>query len=176
MSRLAILALAAAGALAGCASSGTLSGAVSDISSDAQLKAVLFADRNHDYGDVDLTIYEGSLLLTGTMRSEEGRNAVVANAWKADGVKAVIDEIIVGDKTTIGQGIEDARIEATLRARMIGDDAVKSGDFKIAVSKGVVYLVGAARNEAQAARATALAAAISDVERVVSHVSLRAPG
>jgi osmotically-inducible protein OsmY len=175
MLRIAILALAAA-TLAACASSRSLSGSLSDISSDAQLKAVLFADRSHDYGDIDLTIYEGTLLLTGTMRSDDGRNAAVANAWKADGVKAVIDEIIVGDKTSIGQGIEDSRIEAALRARLIGDEAVKSGDFKIAVSGGVVYLIGAARDEAQIARATAIAADVSDVVRVVSHVSLRAPG
>lgn len=174
MLKIGIFAIAVAAALAGCASSRSLSGAVSDISSDAQLKAVLFADRTHDYGDIDLAIYEGTLLLTGTMRSEDGRSAAVANAWKADGVKAVIDEIIVGDKTSIGQGLQDSRIETALRARLIGDDVVKSGDFKIAVSNGVVYLIGAASSDAQIARATAIAADVANVERVVSHVSLRA--
>lgn len=171
----AALSLGAALALSACASSRTLGGSISDISADTQLKGVLLADRTHDYADVDLTVYEGTLLLTGTMRSAEGRDALLANAWKASGVDKVIDEIIIGDKTSFGQGVEDSRIEAALRARLIADGDVKSGDFKIAVSNGAVYLLGAARDEAQIARATQIASGLSGVSRVVSHVGVRSP-
>jgi len=170
---LAALGLVAALAASACASSRTLGGSLSDISSDAQLKGVLLADRSHDYGDIDLTVYEGTLLLTGTMRSAEGRDALLANARKASGVEKVIDEVVIGDKTTFGQGVEDSRIDAALRARLISDAGVKSGDFKIAVSNGVVYLLGAARDAAQVARATEIASGLQGVTRVVSHVGVR---
>ena len=49
----------------------TLSGSVNDIGADAELKAVLFADRQYDYSDVDLTVYDGRLMLTGSMLNEE---------------------------------------------------------------------------------------------------------
>ena len=172
--------LAAAGvgaflALGACASSRNLDQAFTDMSSNAELKNVLFSDRTHDYGDVDLTIYEGRLMLTGTMKTEEGRAKLMENAWKADGVKEVIDEVVIDDGTSFGQGVEDARIDQVLRARFIGDKTVVSSDYKIAVSGAVVYLLGVARSQAELDEAVELARTVAGVEKVVSHVALRGP-
>ena len=167
-----LLCVLAVALLSACASSRNLDESFSDIGADAQLKAVLFADRSHDYGDVDTTIYEGRLLLTGTMKSEEGRKTLVENAWKAEGIDQVIDEIIVGDGTSMGQGFEDARIDAALRTKLIADSDVKAGGFKASVSKGVVYLLGVARSEPELTAALDIARSIAGVEKVVSHVVL----
>lgn len=156
-----------------CASSRNLDESVTDIGADTQLKAVLFADRSHDYGDVDLTVFEGRLMLTGTMKSEEGRRKLIENAWKAEGVDQVIDEIIVGDGTSLGEGLEDARIDTALRARFIADGDVKSGNFKTSVSGGVIYLLGVTRSEAQLNEALEIARSIGGVEKVVSHVLVK---
>lgn len=166
------LLLALAGA---CASSRNLDSSVSDIGADSELKAVLFADRTHDYGDVDLTVFEGRLLLTGTMRSEDGRRRLVENAWKARGVDQVIDEIVVGGRTSVGQGFEDARIETALRTKLVFDGGVRSGNFKIAVSQGVVYLLGSTLSERSLNDALELARSTGGVEKVVSHVLIKAP-
>ncbi|MAW79104.1 MAG: phospholipid-binding domain-containing protein [Parvularcula sp.] len=174
----AILAAAGIGAflaLGACASSRNLDQAFTDMSSNAELKGVLFSDRTHDYGDIDLTLYEGRLMLTGTMKSDEGRAKLIENAWKADGVTEVIDEVFVGDGTGFGQGVEDARIDQVLRARLIGDKDVVSSDYKIAVSNAVVYLLGVARSQAELDRAVELARTTAGVEKVVSHVALRGP-
>jgi len=160
-------------ALSACASSRSLDQSFADISGNAELKGVLFTDREHDYGDIDITLYEGRLLLTGTMRSEVGRKKLIENAWKADSVDEVIDEIFVGDKTPFTQGFEDTRIDQVLRTKLIADRDVTSGDYKIAVSNAVVYLIGSAQNEAELEEATRLAANISGVEKVVSYVTLR---
>lgn len=170
-----LLVLAAALVLGACASSRNLDQSFSDLSGNAELKGVLFADRTHDYGDIDITLYEGRLLLTGTMPSEAGRAKLIENAWKADNIKEVIDEVFVGDHTTMGQGFEDARIDKTLRARLIGDKDVVSGDYKIAVSGAVVYLLGAARSQGDLDRALELARTVSGVEKVVSYVVVRGP-
>lgn len=169
------LVLAAALTLGACASSRNLDQSFADLSGNAELKAVLFADRSHDYNDIDTTLYEGRLMLTGTMRSEQGRAKLIENAWKADNVEQVIDEIFVGDKTSFGQGFEDTRIDQVLRARLIADEGVVSGDYKIAVSGAVVYLLGEARNQAELDRAVELARTVAGVEKVVSHVTLARP-
>lgn len=156
-----------------CASSRNLDESVTDLGANAELKAVLFADRTHDYGDVDITIFEGRLMLTGTMKSEDGRRKLIENAWKADGVDQVIDEMFVGDGTSLGQGLEDSRIDATLRARLIADGDVKSSNFKTSVSNGVVYLLGATRSQTQLDAALDIARSIAGVEKVVSHVLVR---
>ena len=165
--------LAAALGLAACASSRNLDQSFSDLAGNADLKNVLFADRTHDYSDVDITLYEGRLMLTGTMPSEAGRKKLIENAWKADNVKEVIDEVFIGDDTSFGQGFEDARIDQVLRARLIADKDVVSGDYKIAVSGAVVYLLGASRRQSDLDRALELARTVPGVEKVVSHVALR---
>ncbi|MGD9799773.1 MAG: BON domain-containing protein [Parvularculaceae bacterium] len=159
---------------ASCASSPNLDESVTDIGANAELKSVLFGDRTHDYGDVDITIFEGRLMLTGTMKSEEGRRKLIENAWRAKGVDQVIDEIIVGDGTSLGQGFEDTRIDTTLRTRLIADGDVKAGNFKTSVSKGVVYLLGVTRSQRQLDAAIDIARSIGGVEKVVSYIVVAA--
>lgn len=169
------LVLFAAVTLAACASSRRLDESFADLSGNTELRAVLFADRQHDYGDIDITLYEGRLMLTGTMKSDAGRRKLIENAWKADGVEEVIDEIVIGDGTSLGQGFEDTRIDQTLRARMVADGSVSSAEYKIAVSRAVVYLIGVARSQEELDKTLAVARTIAGVEKVVSHVVLRGP-
>ncbi len=160
-------------ALGACASSRSLDQSFSDLSGDVELKNVLFEDRSHDYGDIDTTLYEGRLLLTGTMRSEAGRRKLIENAWKAENIDAVIDEVVIGEKTSFGQGFEDGRIDKVLRARLIAHGDVSSVEYKIAVSGAVVYLIGAARNQKELDTVLAMARSIAGVEKVVSHVIVK---
>ena len=165
--------VAAAFALSACATSRSLDKTFTDISASSELRSVLFSDRSRDYSDVDITIHEGRLMLTGSMRSEDGRRQLIENAWKARGVDQVIDEIFVGDKTPFSQGFEDSRIDQVLRARLIAEADVTSGNYKIAVSQGVVYLIGTASSQGELDEALRVASSISGVEKVVNHVALR---
>ena len=167
--------LAAALSLSACASSRNLDDSFADLTGNAALKSVLFEDRSHDYGDVDITLYEGRLMLTGTMPSEAGRTKLIENAWKAENIKEVIDEVFVGDDTSFGQGVEDTRIDNTLRLRLTTAKNVVGSHYKIAVSGAVVYLLGVARDQAELDEAIELARSIAGVEKVVSHVALSAP-
>ncbi len=171
-----IFAAAALLTLGACASSRSLDASLSDLGGDAELKGILFTDRSHDYSDVDITLFEGRLLLTGTMHTEDGRNKLIANARKTGGVQEVIDEIFIGDQTPFLQGVEDARIDQTLRARLLAAGDVTSTRYKIAVSNGIIYLIGAAHDQAELDRALKIAGSIRGAEKVVNHVKLRAPG
>jgi osmotically-inducible protein OsmY len=171
-----LCALAAVLLVSACASSRSLDDSLSDIAGNADLKGVLFTDRSHDYSDVDITLFEGRLMLTGTMRTEKGRDKLIENAWKADGVDQVIDEVFVGDRTSFGQGLADTRIDQTLKAKLLADGDVTSSRYKIAVSGGAIYLIGAARTQAELEEAVRLASTIGGVKKVVSHVAVRQPG
>jgi osmotically-inducible protein OsmY len=170
MSALRLFVLLAAVLLTACASSRTLSGSFSDIRAETQLKGILFADRSYDYSDIDTTFYDGRLMLTGTMRSEEGRRKLVENAWKADGVKQVIDEILIAEKTSFGEGLTDTRIDQAIRTKLVMADHLSSSNYKMSVSQGVVYLLGVARDEEELQKALEIARSTSGVRSVISHV------
>ena len=157
-------------AATGCASSRSFGANIDDFSADTGLKKNLLFDRKHDYSDVDITVFEGRVMLTGTMRSQEGQQKLVENAFKAQNVIQVIDETVLSPKTSIGQGFQDSRIDQALRTKLITDRGITSRNYKIAVSDGTIFLIGVARDETELTRALNLAAATSGVRRVVSHV------
>lgn len=156
--------------LAGCASSRSFGANLDDVNADATLKRVLLFDRGHDYSDIDITVFEGRVLLTGTMRSPDGQSHLVENAFKAPNVVQVIDETLVANKTPFTEGLKDGRIDQALRAKLITDGGVTSRNYKIAVSNSTIYLLGVARDEGELTRVLNLAKSTSGVRRVVSHV------
>lgn len=158
------------GTLGACASSKTIGASLDDFNASQTLRGSLLLDRGFDYSDIDITIYEGRLLLTGTMRSEEGHRKLLASAWKAENVIQVIDEIFVGDKTPRGQGLVDGRIDQAISTKLITDRGVTSADYKVAVSGGVVYILGVARDDIALDRTLNHARSTSGVKQVVSHV------
>lgn len=160
----------------GCASERTLGGTFRSIGSDASLKTKLFTDRRFDYSDIDLTVSEGRLLLTGTMRSEEGKAVLIERARLVRGVRQVIDEVAIDEKTSRGQGWDDSEIDRTLKTRMLTQRGVDSRNYKVAVSQGVVYLIGRARDDQELQNALAIARDVKGVSRVVSYVNILFPG
>ena len=98
----------------GCVTNRTVGGGVDDVAADINLRSRLLGDNLYDYSDVDLTIYEGRLMLTGSMLSEDGKNHVNELAKRAPNVKEVLDELVISQKTTFGQGTSDALIDEKL--------------------------------------------------------------
>ncbi len=164
------LSAAALLALSACASSKTIGASVDDFNAANTVRGSLLADRSYDYSDVDITLYEGRLMLTGSMRTEEGRRKLVANAWKADNVRQVIDEIQIAQKTKRGQGLADSRIDQAINTKLLTDRGIASSDYKVAVSNGVVYILGIARDQVELDRALNHARSTSGVRLVRSHV------
>jgi osmotically-inducible protein OsmY len=160
-------------AAASCASGPSLDATFADAGVDVGLKRILLTDRRHDYSDIDITVFDRRLMLTGTMRSEQGRRRVVENAWKVEGVEQVVDEVLVAEKTSFGQGVSDSRIDQALRTRLIADRSIDSVNYKFSVSGGVVYLIGIAQDAAELDRVLEMARAASGVKKVVSHVVYR---
>jgi len=156
--------------LAACAQNRTLGDRVDDTSASLTLKRQLLFDRKVDTSDIDMTVFEGRLLLTGTVRSDADEVAIAERASKIGSVREVISELVVAPKTTVGQGTKDAFIDQKLETALIADTGVAAGNYRVLVSKGTVYLLGVAQGPNELRRVTGQAQAIDGVNEVVSHV------
>jgi osmotically-inducible protein OsmY len=123
--------------------------------------------------DLSATVYQGDVLVTGTVPSEDWRAEGIKRAWQIDGVKQVYDEIKVGPDESLTQNLSDDTISNKLRAQLIGDGDVKSINYFVTTVKGTVYLMGSARSQQELDRVVDHARNISDVRNVVSHVHIR---
>ncbi|MCI5045537.1 MAG: BON domain-containing protein [Aquisalinus sp.] len=165
-----LVAAAASVMITGCATNRTFGGGVDDVTADINLRARLFDDGLYDYSDVDLTVYEGRVLLTGTMRTREGKKHLEQLAARSANVEEVMNEIIIGQKTPFNQGTSDALIDEKLGFALLADNGVYRANYQIAVSGGIVYLLGVAQGPAELTRVTDHARNIRGVNKVVSHV------
>lgn len=156
--------------LAACVQNRTLGDRLDDSAASLNLKSSLLFNREVDTSDLDMTIFEGRLLLTGTVRSDADKMLVEERAARVPQVREVINELQVGPKTGFGRGTRDAWIDNKLETALIADTGVTAGNYRVLVSQGTVYLLGVAQGPNELRRVTAQAAAIDGVNEVVSHV------
>ena len=121
---------------------------------------------------VGVEVYEGRALLTGTLKSEEMRAQAVSIAWKASGVKDVINEIQILE-SSLRDLAKDAWITTQLKSKITFDKHVLAVNYSIETVNGTVYLIGIAQSKAEIDRVIAHARSISYVERIISHVRVK---
>ena len=147
--------------------------AVDDLTIRAELNHLFFQDDIDLYGNVSFSVFEGRVLLKGTVPTPEARIHALRLAWQAAGVREVINELQVTDDSGILDYARDTWISAQLKGRLLVDSDVLSINYAIETVNGTVYLIGIAQDEAELARVIAHARGIEDVKRVVSHVAIK---
>jgi len=121
---------------------------------------------------VGVEVLEGRVLLTGAVPTADDRIKATMLAWRAPGVKEVINELQVTDKGGIVSFTKDAWITTQLRAKILTDRKVLDINYSVETVNGVIYLLGIAQSQAELDRVTSYARNISGVERVVSYVRI----
>ena len=76
-------------------------GVIDDATIKVKITAKILASEQNLFLDIDSTVIEGRVLLTGIVQNQETRIEAVRKVWEVSGVKEVINEIQVGQKTTI---------------------------------------------------------------------------
>jgi osmotically-inducible protein OsmY len=120
-------------------------------------------------------VYDGKVLVTGTVKNPEWRVDAVRLAWQVDGVKEVHSEAQVSDKTSLSDDARDTWITTRVRSALTFDPNVRSLNYTIETVNGVVYLIGSARTQGELDRVTGHARNIPNVRKVVTYVDIR-PG
>ena len=124
--------------------------------------------------EVELQVQERRVLLSGAVSSPELRLKAVRLAWQAEGVKEVINEIEVTDKSSLSDYARDTRITTELRSMLLFDQEVRSVNYSIETVNQVIYLMGVAQDEAELQRVVDHARNVAYVRRVVSYVQMKA--
>jgi osmotically-inducible protein OsmY len=166
----------AAGAGAALGISAAKEGGISTAISDLQIKA-LIADKWFKYDmntftDLNITVDQGRVLLTGAVSDPDNRVEAVRLAWQVDGVKQIINEIQVNEGEGFGGMLSDKWITMRLRAALTFDKQVQSINYSIDTVQGVVYLMGVAQTQAELEHTIEVARTVPNVKQVVSYVKM----
>ncbi len=123
--------------------------------------------------DLNLQVQEGRVLVSGEVADADLRAQAIQLAWKASGVREVINEVEVGNAGGIRTYWTDSRIVRELEGRMLLERGVASVNYSVEAFNGVVFLLGVAQDQTELNRVLQLARNIASVRRVVSHVLMR---
>lgn len=164
-----------AGATAGVAASQErgLGGAIDDTGIRLAINKLWLQESTKLFLDVNLQVQEGRVLLSGNVPTPEARLAAVRLAWQAEGVREVINEIEVTDKSSLTNYARDVRIANELKGRLLFDREVSSINYSIETVNQTIYLMGVAQDQEELDRVIAHAKDIPYVRRVVNYVRLK---
>ncbi|MEC9145349.1 MAG: BON domain-containing protein [Pseudomonadota bacterium] len=122
---------------------------------------------------VDVTVNDGAVLLTGKVKTPEEKVLATKLTWEIRGVREVVNELQVTDKSSIKDIAKDLAASAQLRGKLIADDSVSSLNFSIDVVNGTVYLSGVAADAEEMNRVVGHARELRFVQQVVNYITLR---
>lgn len=127
--------------------------------------------------NVDASVNEGRVLLTGVVRDEKKSELAAKLAWKVDGVKEVINEVqVLEDKNyrpkNFSRVVRDTILTLEIETKLLVKPNLRSTNYKINTVNGVVYLMGIAVDEEELNRALDVVARVRGVKKVVNHIIL----
>jgi osmotically-inducible protein OsmY len=152
-----------------------MSGAVDDFTVKTNIQNAWIKANPNMQADLNVTVYEGRVLLTGSTPNPEMRAQAVQIARGVSGVKTVYDEIEVGPPETAMNSMKDTWITSRIKSDFVFDGKIRSVNYTVQTVNRSVYLIGSARSQQELDQATSLARNTADVKRVVSYVEIR-PG
>ena len=158
--------------------------------SASAMSTLMDADKNYLL-DVNVDVWEGRLLLTGTVHSASARKEV-AQAIRADKrVRRVYDELQIvsieelqrrrdsvktrspNRKEGADRVINDYWIETKIAAQLMAAADVSSVNFRWRAVRNVVYVIGRSRSQTEVSAALAIIRAIEGVVQVKSFVEIK---
>ena len=125
--------------------------------------------------DLNVTVYEGRTLLTGTAPTPEMKAQAQEVASRVPGVRTVYNEIEVAPPEGAWKSAKDAWITSQVKSDLVFNTHVRSVNYTIETVNSSVYLIGSARSQDELNTATNMARYVPGVKRVVSFVEIR-PG
>jgi osmotically-inducible protein OsmY len=132
-----------------------------------ELKVVTQANNLYgDRADVNVTSYNGLVLLTGEVPDQGAWASLGAFAKAQEKVKAVQNELVVAPPTNLSQRSNDTYITSKVKARFVEANKFPPNAVKVVTERGVVYLMGIV-TKAEGDSAGDIAATTDGVTKVV---------
>lgn len=129
---------------------------------------VSFNVRERFKGDfhVNVTSYNGIVLLTGEVPAEAARADIAQVVLTTPKVRSIQNELTIGPVTDLGSRSNDSLITSKVKARFVEANKFQINHVKVVTERGVVYLMGVVRR-GEGDAASDIASRTSGVQRVV---------
>jgi len=144
-----------------------------DILIKAKIEEAMFSnDYDKLFSKVRVIVYEGRVLLVGTVVEESIKETANQISWNTKNVNEVANYITIGKNDLIDY-VKDTRISLELRAKMLTDKKVSEVNFSVTTENRILYLVGVAQNNKELNKVIEHASNIAGVKKIINLIKLK---
>ena len=151
----------------------SLGTAVDDATIKLNISRKLLISENNLFINIDTNVVDGMVLLTGIVKNQESRIEAVKIVWEVEGVREVINEIEIGDKTSIKEYANDVWITTQIKALAARDIGLRFISYNIETIRGKVYLAGITSRPEQLETLVNITKSVKGVKEVVNYVVIK---
>jgi osmotically-inducible protein OsmY len=123
--------------------------------------------------DVSTSVLEGRVLLTGLVNNQEIRIDAVRRVWEVEGVNEVINEIQIGNRTSLKEYAQDVWITAQVRGLAAKTVGLRSVGYNFETIQGKVYIVGITSRPKQLEAIIDVAKTVKGVTEIINYVIVK---
>ena len=137
-----VLATGGGGAMVVAEGERSLGTVIDDATIKVNIAAKFLNAENNLFVDINTSVLEGRILLTGLVDSQEVRIEAVRLVWEVEGVQEIINEIEIGNRATLKDYASDLWINTQARALAAKIVGIKAITFNFETIQGKIYIAG----------------------------------
>ena len=123
--------------------------------------------------NVESKVIEGRVLLTGIVKNQEIRIGAIKKVWEVNGVKEVINEIQIGDKTTLKEYANDLWINTQIKGLAAKNIGLRVLSYNFETIRGKVFIAGITSRPEQLETIIQSAKTVKGVKEIVNYVVIK---
>ena len=145
---------------------------VDDATIKLNLSTKFLKSENNIFLNINSNVTDGRVLLTGIVENQEIRINAVKTVWEISGVKEVMNEVEVGDKSTLKQYTKDLWITTQVKSLAAKTVGFRVLSYNFETIRGKVYIAGLSSRPEQLQEIINGIKTIKGVKEIVNYVVL----
>ena len=146
---------------------------VDDATIKVNIAAKFIASEDNLFVNINTTVLEGRVLLTGLVDNQEIRIDAVRLVWEVNGIKEVINEIQLGNRATLKDYANDLWINTQAKALAAKTIGLRSVAFNFETIQGKIYVAGITSRPSQLEDLINVLQNIKGVKEIINYVIVK---
>ena len=143
---------------------------VDDATIKLNISTKFLVAENSLFLNIDTVVLEGRVLLTGIVETQEIRIQAIKTVWAVSGVNEVINEIEIGEKSTIKEYANDLWINTQVKSLAAKTIGLRALSYNFETIKGKVFIAGISSRPEQLQAILNSTKTIKGVKEIVNYV------
>lgn len=150
-----------------------ISGTMGDSSINTVIAAKLHQTSPEAFTQIDVDVYMGEVLLTGSVKDPSWSLEAEKLSWKSSGVRAVYNHIQTTEDSSFLDYTKDTWITTKIKSKMLAEKKINSLNYMIKTVGGTAYVMGTAESEEEMNAVHSILKDTSGLKEVMTYVTTK---